>query len=35
MKLEWLRSEIQQGINSGAGRPIEEVADELNTRYRQ
>ena len=35
MKLEWLRNEIQQGISSGAGRPIEAVADELLTRYQQ
>jgi len=35
MKLKWLRSEVQKGISSGAGRPIEEVADELKTRYQQ
>jgi antitoxin ParD1/3/4 len=35
MKLEWLRSEIQQGINSGTGRPIEEVTNELKNRYQQ
>jgi antitoxin ParD1/3/4 len=35
MRLEWLRNEIQQGISSGAGRPIEAVADELLTRYQQ
>jgi antitoxin ParD1/3/4 len=35
MRLEWLRSEIQQGINSGVGRSLEEVADELKTRYQQ
>jgi antitoxin ParD1/3/4 len=35
MKLEWLRSEIQKGMDSGAGRSIEEVADELKTRYQQ
>jgi antitoxin ParD1/3/4 len=35
MKLEWLRNEIQQGISSGAGRPIEAVVDELLTRYQQ
>ena len=35
MKLELLRSEIQQGMNSGVGRSIEEVADELKTRYQQ
>jgi antitoxin ParD1/3/4 len=35
MKLEWLRSEVQKGMDSGAGRSIEEVADELKTRYQQ
>jgi antitoxin ParD1/3/4 len=35
IKLEWLRSEIQKGMDSGAGRSIEEVADELKTRYQQ
>ncbi len=35
MKLEWLRREVQKGIDSGVGRSIEEVADELKTRYRQ
>lgn len=32
-KLEALRSDIQQGINSGPGRPLEEVAAELHARY--
>jgi antitoxin ParD1/3/4 len=32
-KFEALRSDIQQGINSGPGRPLEEVAAELHARY--
>jgi antitoxin ParD1/3/4 len=35
MKLEWLRSEVQKGMDSGVGRSIEEVADELKARYQQ
>ncbi len=35
IKLESLRAEIQQGIDSGAGRPLEEVAGELKSRYQQ
>lgn len=35
MKLEWLRSEVQKGMDSGAGRSIEEVTDELKIRYQQ
>jgi antitoxin ParD1/3/4 len=35
MKLEWLRSEVQKGMDNGVGRSIEEVADELKTRYQQ
>ena len=35
IKLESLRVEIQQGVNSGAGRPLEEVAGELKNRYQQ
>jgi antitoxin ParD1/3/4 len=35
MKLEWLRSEVQKGMDSCVGRSIEEVADELKTRYQQ
>jgi antitoxin ParD1/3/4 len=35
MKLEWLRSEVQKGMDSGVGRSVEEVADELKTRYQQ
>jgi antitoxin ParD1/3/4 len=31
-KLEALRSDIQQGINSGPGRPLGEVAAELQAR---
>ena len=34
-KLEALRSDIQQGINSGPGRPVQEVAAELQARYQQ
>jgi antitoxin ParD1/3/4 len=34
-KLEALRSDIQQGINSGPGRPLGEVAAELQARYQQ
>ena len=32
-KLAALRSDIQQGINSGPGRPVQEVAAELHARY--
>ena len=32
-KSEALRSDIQQGINSGTGSPLEEVAAELHARY--
>ena len=32
-KLEALCSDIQQGINSGPGRPLEKVAAELHARY--
>ena len=32
-KLEALRSDIQQGINSGPGMPVQEVAAELHARY--
>ena len=32
-KLEALRFDIQQGVNSGPGRPVHEVAAELHTRY--
>jgi antitoxin ParD1/3/4 len=35
LKLEALRAEIQQGITSGPGRPVVEVANELQARYRQ
>ena len=34
-KLEALRSDIQQGINSGPGRPLGEVAADLQARYQQ
>ncbi len=32
-KLEAIRSDIQQGINSGPGRPVQEIAAELHARY--
>ena len=32
-KLEALRSDIQQGINSGPGRPVQEVVAQLHARY--
>lgn len=32
-KLEALRADIQQGINSGPGRPVQNVAAELQARY--
>lgn len=32
-KLEALRADIQKGINSGPGRPAQEVASELQARY--
>lgn len=35
MQREALRAEILKGINSGPGAPLEEVARELTTRYRQ
>jgi antitoxin ParD1/3/4 len=31
--LEALRADIQQGINSGPGRPVQDVAAELQARY--
>jgi len=34
-KLEALRADIQQGINSGPGSPAQEVAAELQARYQQ
>ena len=34
-KLDALRGDIQAGIDSGPGRPLTEVADQLRTRYRQ
>jgi antitoxin ParD1/3/4 len=33
LKLEALRADIQQGINSGPGRPVQNVAAELQARY--
>jgi antitoxin ParD1/3/4 len=35
MKLEALRADIQQGINSGPGRPVQEVTADLQARYQQ
>ena len=35
LKLEALRADIQQGINSGPGRPVQEVTDDLQARYQQ
>jgi antitoxin ParD1/3/4 len=35
LKLESLRAEIQRGINSGPGQPIEDVAHQLKVRYQQ
>jgi antitoxin ParD1/3/4 len=35
LKLEALRAGIQQGINSGPGRPVQEVSAELQARYQQ
>jgi antitoxin ParD1/3/4 len=34
-KLEALRADIQQGINSGPGRPVQEVTADLQARYQQ
>jgi len=33
LKLEALRADIQQGINSGSSRPLQQVNDELQARY--
>ena len=33
-KLEALRADIQQGVNSGPGRPLHQVSAELNARYK-
>ena len=33
LKLEALRADIQQGINSGPGRPVQDVTAELQARY--
>jgi antitoxin ParD1/3/4 len=35
LKLEALRADIQQGINSGPGRAVQEVTAELQARYQQ
>ncbi len=32
-KREALRADIQQGINSGPGRPVQQVSAELQARY--
>jgi len=34
-KLEALRADIQQGVNSGPGRPVQEVTADLQARYQQ
>ena len=34
-KREALRADIQQGINSGPGRPVQEVTADLQARYQQ
>lgn len=34
-KLEALRADIQQGITSGPGRPVQLVSAELQARYQQ
>jgi hypothetical protein len=34
-KREALRADIQQGINSGHGRPVQEVTADLQARYQQ
>ena len=33
LKLQALRADIQQGINSGPGRPVQDVTAELQARY--
>jgi len=35
LKLETLRTDIQQGINNGPGRPVQVVTAELQVRYQQ
>ena len=35
LKLDALRADIQQGINSGPGSPVQEVTAELQARYQQ
>ncbi len=35
LKLESLRAEIQRGIDSGTGKPLEAVADGLKARYQR
>ena len=35
LKLEALRADIQQGINSGPGRPVQQVTADLQARYQQ
>ena len=35
LKPEALRADIQQGINSGPGRPVQEVTADLQARYQQ
>lgn len=33
VKLDTLRADIQKGINSGPGRPVQQVSAELHARY--
>ena len=35
LKLEVLRSEIMKGVNSGPGKPADEVLDRLEKKYRK
>jgi hypothetical protein len=35
VKREALRADIQQGINSGPGRPVPEMTADLQARYQQ
>jgi antitoxin ParD1/3/4 len=35
LKLEALRADIQQGINSGPGRPVQQVTADLQACYQQ
>ena len=35
LKLEVLRSEVMKGVNSGSGKPADEVLDRLEKKYRK